>query len=265
MVKWKSGSSIRDAFDELLSCNLVITFGAGALLFHSYSYFNYFNLYYLFSLLAGVFVFYNFKLFFDNPVKSVLTIITLFLAIVQSQLSVLSYLILFISFIITFFYHSSILKTNLRSIPYLKLFLIGLIWVLLTSFIPLVEKKIFAFEKLDFLYILERFIFLISMALLFDLRDIDFDIQNKLKTIPNRIGVFYTKFLVLVLLTLWFILCLIVYSGMIHTVVTSTFLVGTLSVLLVNRKWERTTYILIFDGLILMHSTFMSIMLSELF
>ncbi len=252
-------------FNKLISYNLVISFGAIALLYQSYIYLDYFNFYYQISLITGVFVFYNYKLFFINLISSLLTILILTLLTFQSHLSFLSYSILVISFLITFFYFSTIFKINLRSVPYLKLFLIVTIWVLLTSFIPLVEKKVFDFESLDYLFMLERFIFLTAMALVFDLRDIGFDIQNKLKTIPNQLGILYTKLLIVILLIIWLFICLNIYSRYIYFTVLFTFLLGTMSVLLVNKKWERTTYILIFDGLILMHSTFMSIMLSELF
>lgn len=260
----KCDSSCKKLYLSLLNFNLIITLGAIAMIAHTYIFIEYYNFLYLISISVGVITFYNFNFIYNNRILAAISLLTILITILNSGLSAFSNILLFLSFVITFCYHYSIKNFNLRRIPYLKLLIISSVWVILTLIIPVLEKNELL-ERGDIFFLLERFIFLISMALLFDLRDIDFDIQNKLKTIPNRIGVFYTKFLVLVLLTLWFILCLIVYSGMIHTVVTSTFLIGTLSVLLVSRKWERTTYILIFDGLILMHSTFMSIMLSELF
>lgn len=256
---------LSDVFDELLSKNFLITVGAVALLLQSFSFCNYSNINYLISLMIGVFVFYNFKLFFHNLVRSVITILILTFVTLQSHLTVLSYLVQFFCFLTTFFYHSSIFKNNLRSVPYLKLFLIGSIWVLLTSFIPLAEKKLFVIDKLDFLFMLERFVFLTAMALLFDVRDIDSDTQKKLKTIPNKLGIFYTKILVVNLLVFWIILSLNVYSGYNKFIVIFTFMVGTIFVLLIDKKWKRTTYNLIFDGLILIHSTLMTITLSELF
>jgi len=90
---------------------------------------------------------------------------------------------------------------SLRKLPYIKIFIIGLVWSLIIVYLPILETQ--SIIKLDlnlFLALLQNFLFIIAITLPFDVRDILFDETSNLKTIPRLIGVKKTIILSEVLL-----------------------------------------------------------------
>ena len=88
---------------------------------------------------------------------------------------------------------------SIRSVPFLKIFLIGSTWSYVTFLLPLLYHGIeINYLVLDFL--LQRFLFIIAISIPFDIRDISVD---HIKTIPNTIGVYQSK------LFAWFCLFII--------------------------------------------------------
>jgi len=82
---------------------------------------------------------------------------------------------------------------NLRSISGLKVYVIAFVWTGVTVFIPIKYANI----SIDFdvcLSLFQRFLFIILLILPFEIRDLNFD-SLKLSTIPQKIGVKYTKLL----------------------------------------------------------------------
>ena len=93
------------------------------------------------------------------------------------------------------FYKKSL---TLREIPYLKIFIIGFVWSLIVVALPVLDSlaTIKNTSILNFkLEILQNILFIISITLPFDIRDIDYDKKSNLKTIPLFLGV--TKTIVL--------------------------------------------------------------------
>ena len=87
---------------------------------------------------------------------------------------------------------------KLRDLPYVKIFIIGIVWVGCCVFLPL-----FLAEKMNpktALFLLAQWFFIIALTLPFDIRDIYFDKANALKTIPIKLGIKKTKILVVFLL-----------------------------------------------------------------
>jgi 4-hydroxybenzoate polyprenyltransferase len=91
---------------------------------------------------------------------------------------------------------------NLRSFPYLKLFLIAGTWICAVVFIPVAEagKDIFNYEVL--FAATELLFFLLAVILPFDIRDIHADLSIGIKTIPLRLGEERSKVLAVLLLLL---------------------------------------------------------------
>ena len=84
-------------------------------------------------------------------------------------------------------------QKNLRSISYLKILIVSLVWSAITVLLPVYD---FGVERVNsitlFLMILQRFLFVFVLILPFDIRDMNFDIIS-LQTIPKKIGIKKTK------------------------------------------------------------------------
>lgn len=89
-------------------------------------------------------------------------------------------------------------KRNLRSISGVKVFIISLVWAGVTVILPILSGKIELDQKVlvDFL---QRFLLVLVWILPFEIRDLKYDLEQ-LGTIPQKVGVTYTKILGLVLL-----------------------------------------------------------------
>jgi 4-hydroxybenzoate polyprenyltransferase len=98
---------------------------------------------------------------------------------------------------------------KLRMVPYLKIFLIGLTWSVVTIGLPVFEARENLFSLDVWWLFLERILFLFAIILPFDIRDMKQDERYQLLTIPNKIGISSTINLSLGLLMAFAILSLI--------------------------------------------------------
>lgn len=76
---------------------------------------------------------------------------------------------------------------TLRTIPYVKIFVITIVWSLVTVLLPVVRMEQ-AIDLHVLLIFVERMIFVFVLALMFDIRDMEQDQRSGLKTIPLRLG-----------------------------------------------------------------------------
>ena len=89
---------------------------------------------------------------------------------------------------------------RLRDIPYLKIFLIAIVWSVITVGLPFFELNNNT-STLRFLRLcVERSCFIFALCIPFDIRDIDWDSRTNVKTIPLSIGVEKAKILAIVAL-----------------------------------------------------------------
>ena len=95
-------------------------------------------------------------------------------------------------------------QSNLRNIGGLKVFLIALVWVGVTVFIPLLNNH-FSIDRMVVTVSVQRFLLVIMLMLPFEIRDLQFD-SLKLFTIPQNLGVKRTKILGIFLGLLMFVL-----------------------------------------------------------
>ncbi|CAM1372341.1 UbiA prenyltransferase family protein [Tenacibaculum xiamenense] len=105
-------------------------------------------------------------------------------------------------------------RKNLRSISYLKILIVSLVWSVVTVILPAYD---YGLEKLDLiktlLMALQRFLFVFVLILPFDIRDMKYDAIS-LQTIPKRIGVKQTKKIGFIILSICLVLEFLVDGGM---------------------------------------------------
>ena len=122
---------------------------------------------------------------------------------------------------------------NLRAIPGLKIYVIGMVVSIVTVIMPL-YLNVNIWQQNVILVFVQRFILVIALVLPFEIRDLKFD-RAQLGTIPQRIGVSRTKiigyFLVLVVVLLEFLKQEVrpvnVYGLVVTGIVTILFLKGS--------------------------------------
>lgn len=95
-------------------------------------------------------------------------------------------------------------KESLRGISGLKIYVIALVWVGVTVFIPLINVN-FQINYDIIITALQRFLYVIVLMFPFEIRDMQFD-NMKLSTIPQQIGLKNTKAIGLLLLVFFFFL-----------------------------------------------------------
>lgn len=93
-------------------------------------------------------------------------------------------------------------QQNLRDVSGLKVYIIALVWAGVTVFLPIINDNIDLNGDV-YITVFQRFVFVIVLMLPFEIRDLKFD-SLKLATIPQKIGVRYTKIIGSVLLVLFF-------------------------------------------------------------
>lgn len=96
--------------------------------------------------------------------------------------------------VLTFLYAVPFLsgfQKNLRSIGYLKIVVVAIVWSGVTVLLPAYENNIVFTTKVC-LMALQRFLLVLILILPFDIRDVQYDAIS-LQTIPKRIGIENTK------------------------------------------------------------------------
>ncbi len=89
-------------------------------------------------------------------------------------------------------------KIVLREIPFIKTILVAAVWTVVVAYLPFVEAS----NTVNWIWVLLEFLFLFPLALLFDIKDIDIDVN--VITTPSVIGVIGTKALSISILLLRF-------------------------------------------------------------
>ncbi|MFH4967028.1 hypothetical protein V8G61_02390 [Gaetbulibacter sp. M240] len=87
---------------------------------------------------------------------------------------------------------------NLRSVVGLKIYLIALVWTGVTVFLPVIEDNL-SINQTVIILAIQRFLLVVVLMLPFEIRDLQYD-SLKLSTLPQQIGVRFTKFVGVVLL-----------------------------------------------------------------
>jgi 4-hydroxybenzoate polyprenyltransferase len=136
--------------------------------------------------------------------------------------------------ILTLFYSLPVVgnKKNifrLREIPYLKIFLIAFVWSLSTILLPIIQSNVTINKSQIIVMLVERFFFVFSITIPFDVRDIDADRQAGLKTIPLVLNENKSLYLSYVSLLVFFIISFLHYQNLSNWFVILPLFISTLT------------------------------------
>lgn len=99
-----------------------------------------------------------------------------------------------------------------------------------------------------------RFLFILALALLFDIRDFSYDRTMNTLTIPGLIGVRSTKLISLGLLFIYVLVSLQAEQGPVQVALLASAIGAGLVVLFSSEEKPRMYYLLLADGAMLLHA-----------
>lgn len=143
-------------------------------------------------------------------------------------------------------------KIEFRRIPLFKTFLVASVWSLVVAYLPFIESLVHpSVERL-----IQIFLFLFPLTILFDIKDLEIDRNNNIKTFPLVLGVKGTKNLSILLLAAR--LAFVFFYMNSPETILSEFLITLLSIVIISRylKEDSSEYFYMFfiDGLMLVKS-----------
>jgi len=142
----------------------------------------------------------------------------------------------------------------LRRVPLLKVFLIAYVWAVVTATFPLIDAGVFILDHQALMLFLRRFLFILALALLFDIRDYTYDRHTQTLTVPGLIGVKYTKVLSLILLIVYALIVVQLESGITLSALLAS-VVGAAFVVVFSSEFKPRVYFLFLaDGAMLLHA-----------
>ncbi|MGE3654769.1 MAG: hypothetical protein AB7G22_11645 [Flavobacteriales bacterium] len=150
------------------------------------------------------------RLFFASLLSLVFSVYFMF----QLSLSVFLMMIPLALFSILYVIPVLSKKKAIRDLPFAKIFVISIVWSVVMVAIPVVNYS--GFEGLtqssSLILLFEQFIFILAITLPFDVRDLRYDMESNIQTIPLYIGIKNTITLSHGLLVLVFVLKWIQYA-----------------------------------------------------
>lgn len=163
--------------------------------------------------------------------------------------------LLFLAGVISILYTLPIFgkSMRLRDFSFIKIFLIAFVWAVVTESIPLYESGV-EIKTIIFLF-LERVAFFIAITIPFDLRDLEVDLTNNVKTLPSILGKKGSTYLALGLLAYCigseiYIYINSVTDGSISTIIA--YLSTALLIVSTNKKEDDYYFSGLMDGTIML-------------
>lgn len=145
-------------------------------------------------------------------------------------------------------------KIAIRDLPFVKIFIISLVWSLVMVAIPVVDavgvNKLI--ESQSLMLLSEQFLFILAITLPFDIRDLRYDMESNIRTIPTYLGIKKTIVLSHIIL-LFFLILKAVQHFVLHQLSFEQFLVTAITggiVMLIIAFTKRRRPELYFSGLI---------------
>ncbi len=122
---------------------------------------------------------------------------------------------------------------NMRELPFIKIHLIALSWVIVLILFPLLNESIVSFRQE---YTFAFYCYVLAVTIPFDIRDIKYDSPSQ-KTIPQIMGIKFAKILsVLLLIVFFFIITSIEPSLRINILFVISIIIQLFLLLLMNEK-----------------------------
>lgn len=142
----------------------------------------------------------------------------------------------------------------LRSVPLLKVFLIAYVWAIVTTLFPMLDADVLMWDSQVILLFARRFLFILALALLFDIRDYAYDRTTNTLTFPGLIGVKYTKLLSLCLLVIYVALAVTTETQDTQLALVTSGIGAALVVAFSKEDMPRFYFSLFADGAMLFHA-----------
>ena len=164
--------------------------------------------------------------------------------------------IISVSYNIPFSYSNRSLFT-LRSLPFLKIFLIAYVWASISAFLPKFQSGDPIIDSDSIAFFASYFFYILAITLPFDIRDYYADQKISLSTIPHLLGKVKTKILSMVCLS---ISSIIIWHKLEITFFIMFLLITSGLILYASPKRKPHYYLLFMDGSIILY--YLTILLS---
>jgi 4-hydroxybenzoate polyprenyltransferase len=146
---------------------------------------------------------------------------------------------------------------RLRDISILKIFILAIIWALVTVLLPF-DYFANEYDSRLVLLLAERAVFVFAIAIAFDIRDMEFDKTLKVKTIPIAIGKFTSFLLAAILLIGWAILVHFIYMPITAILLNAIALLSIGLIYGAQKDWPVWYYQILLDGTLLLQALIVS-------
>jgi hypothetical protein len=138
-----------------------------------------------------------------------------------------------ISLVISFLYVLKIKTKTLRDIPYLKIHLIAIIWVIAIGIFELLNEKYFTSEKWGF--VLAHYFYIVAVTIPFDIRDLKYDDPSH-RTIPQVFGIIKAKIISVLFLIIYFLIAINEQQDLIKNVLFIGVIIYTIILIITSNK-----------------------------
>ncbi len=141
---------------------------------------------------------------------------------------------------------------NLRKHGSIKPFIVAIIWLVSCVIVPIIENQIFTFNMIW--YIVSQLLFITSLCIIFDVKDMAFDASFNIKTYPILFGINKTKLIVYVLVVLSVVSNYIfVIENESVLIINSLFLlISLLTIYFIKPTTSLMYYFIYVDGLLIL-------------
>jgi 4-hydroxybenzoate polyprenyltransferase len=146
---------------------------------------------------------------------------------------------------------------NVKLFPGSKTIVVATVWTLVTTLLPVYGSGIAAPNSISLILLFsERFLFILPIAIIFDIRDIQIDTQTNRNTIPVKTGVVRASAIAKGSLVLYFLFAFLefILNQQIEVLAANLIAGAALFGLLTLGKLQRNTllYSMLLDGSLLM-------------
>jgi len=152
---------------------------------------------------------------------------------------------------------------SLRKIPFLKAFVITYVWAGSSVLLPALRNGMSLGSNEVLQLFVERYLFLFALAIIFDIRDLSFDVQH-IRTIPGRFGSNKTKMLSLILLLIACLLVCIHYQDFyLMTAFILSFVIAAVLIYIAKPDSGEYYFLFLVDGAMALQFLFVFLSFSK--
>lgn len=198
---------------------------------------------------------------FERPLSILSILAFVFCTYYFFQLNIAAQILLVSMGILSFAYVLPVLGNGrrLRDVAFLKIFLIAVVWSAVVVGLPFLTLNKGEISSKFWLLCLERSSFIFALCIPFDIRDMEWDSQTKVKTIPLSIGVKKAKITSFMALTIaifvdYLLFKKATYNEMLYFRLIIIYLITAFVVLKTNKNHSDYYFYGGVDGMILWHS-----------